>query len=153
LLGLAPPVVDTGEVDVLPDLRRDVANYVIRQGVSFGPQGLDGTGQVNGVPQDDGADHKVETGSTESLALEGAVADFAALVEEDCPGQLVAGLALVQPGPAAVAQLWAGILLGHEQGPLDPTYCQSASKRDPLLECAPAGGQNQAGVLTICRAC
>jgi hypothetical protein len=30
-LGLTPPVVDTGEVDVLPDLRGDVANDVIRQ--------------------------------------------------------------------------------------------------------------------------
>ena len=111
-VGLTPPVVDAGEVDVLPDLRGDVANDVVRQVVSFGPQALDDTGQVNGVPQDDGADHQVEAGSAESLALEGAVADFAALVEEDCPGQLVAGLALVQPGPAAVAQLWAGIPLG-----------------------------------------
>ena len=31
--------------------------------------------------------------------------------------------------------------------------CQSARKRDPLLECAPRGGQNQAAVLTVCRAC
>jgi ketosteroid isomerase-like protein len=31
--------------------------------------------------------------------------------------------------------------------------CQSARKRDPLLECAPTGGQNQAGVLTVWRAC
>jgi len=42
-------------------------------------------------------DHQVEAGGAESLALEGAVADFAALVEEHRPGQLVAGLALVQP--------------------------------------------------------
>ena len=116
---------------MLPDLRRDVANYVIRQVVSFGPQGLDGTGQVNGVPQDDGADHEVETGSTESLALEGAIADFAALVEEDCPGQLVAGLALVQPGPTAAAQWLARIPLGHEQGPLNPTYLTQRERQRP----------------------
>jgi len=32
----------------------------------------------------------------------------------------IVAMALVQPGPATVAQLWAGIPLGHEQGPLDP---------------------------------
>ena len=36
-VGLTPPVVDTGEVDVLPDLRGDVANYVVRQVVPFVP--------------------------------------------------------------------------------------------------------------------
>ncbi len=32
-------------------------------------------------------------------------------------------------------------------------YCDSAWKKDPLVECAPPGGQNQAAVLTVCRAC
>ena len=31
--------------------------------------------------------------------------------------------------------------------------CQIASKADPLLECAPSSGQDQAAVLTVCRAC
>jgi DNA replication protein DnaC len=31
--------------------------------------------------------------------------------------------------------------------------CDSAWKKDPVLECAPAGGQNQAVVLTVRRAC
>ncbi len=31
--------------------------------------------------------------------------------------------------------------------------CDSAWKKDPLVECAPPGGQNQAAVLTVCRAC
>jgi hypothetical protein len=31
--------------------------------------------------------------------------------------------------------------------------CHSACKKDPNMECAPAGGQNQVGVLTVCRAC
>ncbi len=31
--------------------------------------------------------------------------------------------------------------------------CQIASKAVPRLECAPRGGQNQAAVLTVCRAC
>jgi hypothetical protein len=42
--------------------------------------------EIGGVPQDDGTHHEVEAGGAESLALEGAVADFAALVEEHRPG-------------------------------------------------------------------
>ena len=79
----------------------------IGQVMPFSPQALDDAREIDGVPQDDGADHQVEAGSAESLALEGAVADFAALMEKHRPGQLVAGLALVQPGPAAVAQFRA----------------------------------------------
>ena len=85
-LGLAHPVVDAGEIDVLPDLRRDMADHIIGQFVPFGPQALDDAREIDGVPQDDGTDHQVEAGSAESLALEGAVADFATLVEEHRPG-------------------------------------------------------------------
>ena len=35
----------------------------------------------------------------------------------------------------------------------DSPICQSAYKIDPQLECAPEGGQDQAAVLTGCRAC
>ena len=31
--------------------------------------------------------------------------------------------------------------------------CDSAWKKDPVLECTPVGGQNQAGALTVWRAC
>jgi hypothetical protein len=31
--------------------------------------------------------------------------------------------------------------------------CQSALNIDPLLDCAPWSGQDQAAVLTVCRAC
>jgi putative transposase len=34
-----------------------------------------------------------------------------------------------------------------------PRRCQFASKRDPLLECAPRGGRGQAAGLTVCWAC
>jgi transposase-like protein len=36
---------------------------------------------------------------------------------------------------------------------IQEAYCQSARKRDPGLECAPAGGRFQAAVLTVWRAC
>ena len=50
-LGLAHPVVGAGQVDVLPYLRRDVADDVIGQLMLFGPQALDDTCHVDGVPK------------------------------------------------------------------------------------------------------
>ena len=84
-----------------------MADQIIGQLVPLCPQALDGTREIGGVPQDNGTDHQVEAGGAESLALKGAVADFAALVEEHRPGQLVAGFALVQPDPAAITQFRA----------------------------------------------
>jgi hypothetical protein len=46
-LTFAPPVVDAGEVDVLPDLRRDVADQVIGQFVPF----LQGATFIVGKPR------------------------------------------------------------------------------------------------------
>lgn len=54
--------------------------------------------EVDGVPMDDGADHQVEAGSPECLAVKGAITDLAALVEKDGAFEFVSGLALVEPG-------------------------------------------------------
>ena len=59
-------------------------------------EGGNGALQVSGVPQDDCGDDEVEAGRSVLLVLVGAVADFAEPVNEDCPGQAVAGLALVE---------------------------------------------------------
>ena len=66
--------------------------------------------EVDGVPMDDGADHQVETGSSEGLAVKGAITDLAALMEKDGAFELVSGLALVEPGLATPTQCRAGIL-------------------------------------------
>ena len=43
---------------------------------------------------------------------------------------------------------------GHPINRLDELLpCESAWKKDPSVECAPAGGQNQAAGLTVCWAC
>lgn len=68
---------------------------------------------------DDGADHQVETGSPESLAVKGSIPYFAALMEEDSTLELVCGFALVEAGLTTPAQRRAGIPLDHEQGALD----------------------------------
>ena len=75
--------------------------------------------EVDGVPMDDGADHQVETGSSEGLAVKGAITDLAALMEKDGAFELVSGLALVEPGLATPTQCRAGIPLDHEQGAFD----------------------------------
>ena len=106
-LGLVHPVVDARQVDVLPDLRRDMADHNIGQDVPFGPQALDDAREINGVPQDDGTDHQIEAGSAESLALEGAVADFAALMKKTRPGS-----ACCRPRPCSGQPGTARAMLG-----------------------------------------
>lgn len=46
--------------------------------------------EITGVLQDDCGDRQVETRGTVGLVLEPAVAQFAELVEEQCPGKRVA---------------------------------------------------------------
>lgn len=56
-------------------------------------QGVDSVGQVACVPQDDGGDEQVETGSVMLLVFIRAVAYLAESVDEDRPCQAVARLA------------------------------------------------------------
>jgi hypothetical protein len=53
---------------------------------------------VNGVPQRDGGADEVEAAGLVHLVFVGAVAHLAEAVEEDRPGEGVAGLALVEAG-------------------------------------------------------
>ncbi len=62
-----------------------------------------GTAEIDGVPIDDGADHQIEAGSPERLAVMGAIADFTAFVEKDGALELMGGFALVEPGLAPPA--------------------------------------------------
>ena len=47
----------------------------------------------------------------------------------------------------------ACVVAGPGAGKTEFLACGTAWKIDPLMECAPRGGQNQAAVLTVCRAC
>jgi hypothetical protein len=69
---------------------------------------------------DDRGGDEAQAGCPEALVLEGPVANFALAVEEDRTAQRVAGLALVEPGMAALAQVGIGQPLQGEQGALDP---------------------------------
>lgn len=94
---------------MLPTERRDVLEQGVRNDPAFLPQVSDGTAEIDDVPMDDGADNEIEAGCTESLALEGSVADFTALVEENGAFEFVGRLAFVEPGLAAPAKRRARI--------------------------------------------
>lgn len=66
---------------MLPAERRDVLEDVIGRDPAVPAQMRDGAAEIDGVPVHDGADDEIEAGGAEGLALEGAIADFAALVE------------------------------------------------------------------------
>lgn len=72
--------------------------------------------EINCVPVNNGADNKIETGCSESLAVVGTIADFTAFMEKDCALQFVGSLPFIQASLAASTQRRAGIPLNHEQG-------------------------------------
>ena len=96
---------------------------IIGNGRVLGTQVLDGLVEIDGVPVNDDGGDEAEPGGAEALVLEGAVADFALAMEEHGPAQGIAGLALVKPGIAALAQSGVGQPLQGEQGSLDPPKC------------------------------
>jgi hypothetical protein len=81
---------------------------------------LHGTVEIDRVPGDDGRGDQAQAGCSEALVLEGAVADLALTIEEDRTAQGVAGLALVEPGMAAVAEFGVRQPLQGEQRTFDP---------------------------------
>jgi hypothetical protein len=105
-MGRGPGIV-AGQVHVLPgrgpDVRKELVGHVL---VSVA-QVLHPMPEVAGVPGDDGGDQQVEPARPMRLILERAVADLAQTVEEHGPGELVAGLALVEPALDEVTALLA----------------------------------------------
>ena len=104
-------MLPTERCDVLQQLVGNISAPLVQKGRC--------PAEIDGVPMDDGADHKVEAGSTECLTVKGAITDFAALVEKDGTLELVRGFALVESGLTAPPQRWAGIPFDHEQRALD----------------------------------
>ena len=61
----------------------------------------DGAAEIDGIPMDDGTDHKIEPGDPERLTVKGAVADFTPLVEKDGALEFVRRFTFVETGLAA----------------------------------------------------
>ena len=66
---------------------------------------VDGSGEIDRVPMDDRRRDQAQARGAEALVFECAVADFALAMEEDGTAQRIAGLAFIQPGMAALAQV------------------------------------------------
>lgn len=73
----------------------------------MGAQGLHGTLELHRVPQHDGGGEQIQATGPVALLLKAPVPDFTQLVEEDGPGQRVAGFAFVEPDLHTAAQVHA----------------------------------------------
>ena len=71
-------------------------------------QMLDGAVEVDRVPMNDGGGDETEARGAEALVLERAVSNLTLTMKEDRTPQRVAGLALVEPGMAALPQIGIG---------------------------------------------
>ena len=78
-----------------------------------------GSSEIHCVPVNDGAHDQVEPRGPEGLALERAIPDLAAFMEEHRAFELVGCLALVQASLTTPPQSRIGIPLDHEQGALE----------------------------------
>ena len=111
---------------MLPAQRGQVNKQIIGDVLRLTQRG-DGALEVSRVPKDDRGDKEVEAGGVVLLVVESAIADFAEPVDEDCPRQAVAGLALVELLAGRPPQF--GILdpVESEQGSLPAGWsCPSA---------------------------
>jgi hypothetical protein len=59
---------------------------------------VNGATEINGVPEDDGRDGEIETGSSIPLTFEGAITHFAEPMEEYGAGKSVSRFALFRAG-------------------------------------------------------
>ena len=123
----ARPDIVAGQVDMLPAERGQMGQQMIGDILGLA-QGGDGALEIPRVPQDDRGDEQIEAGGAVLLVLVGAIADFAEPMNEDRPGQAVAGLALVEFLPGRAPQF----------GILDPVESEQRALQPPQL--AQGGG-------------
>ena len=98
-------------------------------GPALALQRIDDAGEVDGIPVNDRADHEIEAGGAKGLAVEGAVADLAALVKEDGALQLVGRFSLVETAEAAAPQLGIAIPFDHEAGAFETANLTQGSRQ------------------------
>ena len=80
---------------------------VLLDGFASFPEHLQGSFQVDGVPQDDGGHHQVESAGPVVLILKAPIPHFSQAVEEHGAGQRATGFTLFHPSSHAAAQFYA----------------------------------------------
>ena len=104
-LGVAGPEVISGEIDVAPAQRREMGEDCLRHRNAVPAQRIQGTAEIDGVPQHDGRGDQCEPAGAMLLGLGAAITHAAEAVEAHGPGQCVARFALVQLRSGTPAQL------------------------------------------------
>jgi hypothetical protein len=85
------------EADVFPADWCDVGGQRVGQPFAPGREAQRRAAVINGVPEYDGGDRKIEAGGPLALVFEGAVPDLAVTMEKQGAGQRVSGLAFIEP--------------------------------------------------------
>ena len=80
---------------MLPSQRGEVRQQSSIRGLSFAPQRVDGSFQVDRIPQRDSGGDQRESAGAVLLLLETAITDFTKAVEEYGSCERIAGFALV----------------------------------------------------------
>ena len=78
---------------MLPTERRHVGDQIVGDDFAARAQLVGGAAEIDGVPEDDGGDGKVEAGGAVALIFESPIADFVAPAE---PGATGAGSSLLK---------------------------------------------------------
>lgn len=134
----APPVV-SGEADVVPAQRPDMSEQFVWHVDAAASKRFGGGSQIDSVPEDDGGDDEVAPGGSMLLVVVGAIVHLAQPVQEHGPGEVVAGLALIQASLDAMAQLRFQHPLQGEDAALDAADFRKGGGEGAL----PAGGRQR----------
>jgi hypothetical protein len=127
---------------VLPPKRCDVSEETIPNNDPLRTEMLDSTVEIDRVPMHDCGGDEAQTGRSEALVLESAVADFALTVKEDRTPQRIASLAFVKPGMAAPTQVGIGQPLQSEQGAFDAAERPQGARERIASACRSELAQN-----------
>jgi hypothetical protein len=125
---------------MFPAEGRDMGKEIIGDGRTESTRVLDGTVQVNRVPIDDRGGNEAQAGRTKTLVLKGSVTDSALAMKEHRAPERIAGLAFVEAGVTALAQIGVRQPLQGEQRSLDSAECAQGTRQGV----AGAGGRKLA---------
>ena len=96
--GIGAPEIVAGQVDVLPAERREMGEQFVRHQVPTATNSVEGTAEIDGVPQHDGRCHQGKAAGPVLLGLGSAVVQAPEAVEAYGTGQCIVALALVEFG-------------------------------------------------------
>ena len=114
--GVWVPRVVAREINVFPSQWGKMREqFVIKIGC-VGSDGLHGSLQIDGVPEDDGGAQEVEATGSVALIFKGAIPDFAQSVKENGSGEGVSRFPFIESHMNAATQFGVLKPLQHKEG-------------------------------------